>query len=97
MEGLIVTLKGIANVWIFGAGYLVGYLVGCLSMELVRRSITRRAMGDAKAAAGVRHVTLIENTRRDDGARLLGEIEDELHLYGIGSDTRPEIHHPEGA
>lgn len=73
MEGVIVALKGSAIVWALGGSFLLGVF----SADQVWRSASRR---EKKAAAGMRHVTIIENTRRDDGARLLGDIEDALRM-----------------
>ena len=55
--------------WAFLAGVLVGANVGLLVYAFCRS----RAESDRMS-----YVILIEDTRTDDGARLLGEIEDAI-------------------
>jgi hypothetical protein len=46
-------------------GVPMGFFLACLCQAASRRP------------KAVRHIIVIENNRRDDGARLLGQIEDE--------------------
>lgn len=76
----------------FVGGLVLGSIGAGLGVALV-------ASGKIRESAGPTYLLLIANTRTDDGARLLGAIEDELEeaRYGIGSGWRPEITFEEAA